>query len=134
MNYKLFAIILIVSGILLSSYLYYTVITQQELNYCSINQILNCNTVERSPYSRFYGIPLPILSILWFTTVLISLLFNRFTILEFLIFIAIIFIAYLVFTEIFLIGSICILCTITQALGISIIYPVKKLKKKKNNT
>jgi len=129
-KYKILALILATAGLILSAYLYYTTTNQQELGYCDINKILSCTSVENSIYSKLFGIPLPLLAIAWFTLVLLFTLFERLSIVEFLVFVAIIFVAYLVFTEVVLIGSICILCTITQILGLSIIYPIRKMRRR----
>jgi uncharacterized membrane protein len=130
--YKIIAVILTIIGIILSTYLYITYLNPTTINYCNINDYLNCSSVEQSPYSKLFGIPLPIPAIIWFTITLITILIEKYQITKFLIFLATIFVAYLIFTEVFLIGAICIYCTITQIIGLSIYYPVRKEEKRKS--
>ncbi|QXJ32048.1 hypothetical protein J5U21_01699 [Saccharolobus shibatae] len=91
-------------------------------NSCTINSVISCSSVETSIYSTFLGIKLYYYGMAYFSAIIVlSLLVVkeiRINITGYLIFllsiIASIISVYLIYTEIFLLGHICILCTLAH--------------------
>ncbi|MEM5820705.1 MAG: vitamin K epoxide reductase family protein [Candidatus Aenigmatarchaeota archaeon] len=128
MIYQKLLIFLCILGILFSAYILYVQESSKNVYYCNINDFLSCDKVIYSEYNNLFGIPLPILSIIWFFGILVLSLLKMYSIIEYLVLASLMFIGYLVYVEIFILASICILCTIAHIIGISILYPVRKLK------
>ncbi|QXJ28738.1 hypothetical protein J5U23_01607 [Saccharolobus shibatae B12] len=91
-------------------------------NSCTINSVISCSSVETSIYSTFLGIKLYYYGMAYFSAIIVlSLLVVkeiRINITGYLIsllsIIASIISVYLIYTEIFLLGHICILCTLAH--------------------
>lgn len=112
--------IISIASIIVSSYLLYLHYSNVE-SFCDISQSISCDIVNKSPYSEFppgSGVPVSLMGILTFIIVLISIqqiknnkhkkaLSN---LIFYLMTISLLFALYLVYTELFLILSICILC------------------------
>lgn len=117
--YYIFSII----GLIISIFDYYQyyIINYQIIPLCTTSKIssslqINCNAVLRSQYSRIFSIPLDIFAMIYF---LLDILIYRFfnnkrRIIFFWRLLGFLFVPYLIYTEIFLIHSICIYCTIMQ--------------------
>ena len=143
-----FIIALSVIGILIASYLAVLHYSDFE-SFCDISKGLSCDIVNKSEYSVFpplYGIPVSILGIFTFIIIItLALLIKRgkpiaffdetvksSTLAKLLLLICIIsllFAAYLVFTEAFLILSFCILCLILDTILIIIAIKSYQLKR-----
>jgi uncharacterized membrane protein len=90
---------------------------------CDINDRFSCSNVNGSPYSAVLGVPTAFLGFVWFLAALMLAWLARRSYLkksEFYLFLwcalGIMFVAWLVFAEIILIGSICLFCTLVHAL------------------
>ncbi len=90
--------------------------------FCEIGNTFSCESVIQSEYSRFMGIPLAAFGAMWFVVALalsiaalaelrVGLLLVSWSVLGVLGAFA------LLYIEVFLIGSICLLCTIAHAIG-----------------
>ncbi|QGA53904.1 vitamin K epoxide reductase [Sulfolobus sp. E5-1-F] len=98
-------------------------------NSCTINSVISCISVETSRYSTFLGIKLYYYGIAYFSAIILLFLFvvmgigtNISGYLIFLLSIlASIISIYLIYTEIFLLGHICILCTLAHVSIFSIL-------------
>ncbi|AOL16684.1 hypothetical protein BFU36_08190 [Sulfolobus sp. A20] len=116
-------------GILISSYLTYETLFQTHLTgYCNVNSYVSCSTVASSPYSRFFGIPVSVLGLAWFILMMSLWMIKR----ELTIFpwvVGIIFVGYLIYTEIDLIHAICIYCTSAHVIAIIMGYFVIKVSR-----
>jgi uncharacterized membrane protein len=115
-----------VAGLLVSAYLAYLSFTPPTS--CPIGEyaIFSCNAVIYSQYSHFYGVSVALLGLGWFVVVLglIGLAWwdERFmwgVVVWSLLGAA--GVAGLVYTEIFLLGSICPLCTIAHVTGLAVL-------------
>ena len=116
-------------GLALSAYLvyYHYDLRLNHDDWCDFGQFLNCNNVLLSPYSEIAGVPLGALGAVWFiiTAVLLHFKIRRpessaslWLFIWTLIGVASTF--GLVYTELFLIGSVCILCTSSHLMGIAV--------------
>lgn len=93
-------------------------------NFCDVNKVVNCGAVEFSPFSHIMGIPVALLGLVWFVSTAIA--WNVRELREYVPFLwilAVIFVSYLISTELIL-GSICIYCTTAQAAGVLMIIPI----------
>jgi uncharacterized membrane protein len=117
--------ILCTFGMLVSVYLLYehSKPLGTENGFCDINDRFSCSTVNSGPYSEFFGIPTAFLGFIWFMTALMmawmvrrSYLKNADKYLFFWSVVGILFVALLIFAEIFVIGAICSLCTFVHVL------------------
>ncbi len=90
--------------------------------YCAINQFLSCGPVITGEYSSFLGIPVAAYGVLWFaaSSVLSLRSLNRPRLLRYLAWwglLGMAFVAYLVYLEFFVIGSVCLYCTLAHLMG-----------------
>ena len=76
--YFITVLVLVISGLLISGYLFrshylnYTDINYQ--SFCAISNSINCDTVSQSPYSIILGVPVPIWGVIGFTLLLTFLM------------------------------------------------------------
>ena len=132
-----------VISIIISSYLLYLHYSDKE-SFCDISAGLSCDIVNRSIYSEFppgSGIPVSLMGIITFAiiTVLSELIYmNKISkntkklfsnLIFYLMIISIIFAAYLVYAELFLILSVCILCVVLDIFIILILILSYKLRR-----
>ncbi|AAK41821.1 vitamin K epoxide reductase family protein [Saccharolobus solfataricus] len=91
-------------------------------NSCTINSVISCSSVENSIYSTFLGIKLYYYGMAYFSAIIVlSLLVVKGTVkniigyvISLLSIIASIISVYLIYTEIFLLGHMCIVCTLAH--------------------
>jgi uncharacterized membrane protein len=122
--FNILAYALILSGISLSSYLTYLTITTTA---CPISG--GCDLVIASPYSRILGIPVAILGIIGFISILLFLRIKSYVGILFLGIAGILFIAYLQYLQINVIGQICSFCTSAHFLySLSFIFSLLSMK------
>ncbi|MCS7126464.1 MAG: hypothetical protein NZ929_06110 [Aigarchaeota archaeon] len=100
-----------------------------------------CEKVLLSPYSKFFGISLAILGMMWFIILLaltLTSMYKRGKTTSLLLLswslISIPSVIFLTIVELFLIESICIYCTISHILGLSSIIPAYKNAKSFNQS
>lgn len=124
LNWKQYSIILLSSlGILVSLFLALVVEIETILGCTITGTPLDCTKVLSTEFSTFLGIPVSILSALWFV-VLFSIYFVKYQneiLIALLSIIGFGSIVYFVFLELFVIHYICLYCTIGHILGIIII-------------
>ncbi|AEB95384.1 MAG: vitamin K epoxide reductase family protein [Metallosphaera sp.] len=101
-------------GLADSAYLLYVTSEGRNPSYCNISSTIDCGKVEFSPFSHFFGVPDALLGVLFFIVTLSLWILNKTVTLRYLWILGSVFVFYLVYTE-FLIGSLCIYCTIAQA-------------------
>jgi uncharacterized membrane protein len=95
---------------------------------CPTNGFVDCAKVTSSIYSHLFGVPVALLGVLWFLGVLGATFSKTLSELLFPLWvIGLIFVGYLVFTELFLIHSICEYCTVVHIATVLLGYPVVKL-------
>ncbi len=141
-------IIISIVSMVISAYLIYLHYADTS-SFCDISPSISCDIVNKSRYSEFppgNGIPVSILGFLTFSVILILLMmikegfvyrFNKkkfdkrsfINIIIWILGVSIIFSGYLVYTELFLILSICILCIALDVLIILMLILACKLKK-----
>ncbi|MGI0061348.1 MAG: vitamin K epoxide reductase family protein [Nitrosotalea sp.] len=131
MRSKIFLAFVII-GISLSLYLIYFHYAAREglPSWCNINDRINCTNTILSSYSEVGDAPLGVFGVIWFSVS--GLLYhnklgfskNASVNAPFYLFIwaaiGVVSAAYLVYVEIFVVGSICLLCTATHATGVAI--------------
>ncbi|PSN86606.1 hypothetical protein B9Q03_11595 [Candidatus Marsarchaeota G2 archaeon OSP_D] len=94
---------------------------------CPSTGIINCAKVTTSTYSHILGVPVALLGAIWFIVIIALVLLDlNWALLPFWT-LGLVFVAYLVFTEVFLIHSICVYCTAVHITVLVLGYPVGKL-------
>src|SRR5579875_2749453 len=88
---------------------------------CPSTGVIDCGKVITSTYSHIMGVPVALLGALWFVAILILVYFDlKSVLLPF-------WTLGLVFTEVFLIHSICVYCTAVHVTVVALGYPAAKL-------
>ena len=111
-----------IAGVILSTYL--TIVSTQTQTACILNGLFSCDAVISSAYSKIMGIPVAVLGLVWFI-VATALCLTSFLkpiprlLLSWSI-VGLLAIFPLVYTEIYLVGALCLLCTLAHVLGIII--------------
>jgi uncharacterized membrane protein len=98
--------------------------------YCPNSGIINCSEVTSSPFSHVYGVPVALLAVLWFASLLVlgSWKPSFYPYLMMPLWIAgVVMIGYLIIAEILFIHAICIYCTLAHACALLLGIPVAKL-------
>lgn len=123
-SYRYFIAILAVVGLGIMSYLTYIHYANVK-SFCDLSAEVSCDVVTTSIYSEVFGIPVSVLGLLYFATVLIISLAKKslpiFQALFFLTVFVLIPSLYLTLTEILFIKSFCILCETSKALMLTIL-------------
>lgn len=118
------AILLTVAGLAVSAYLTAADVWREQVPLaCATSALVNCDVVTSSPQSRIGPIPVAVLGLAWFVGMLAMLAFERrpsvlgsgplqlaWTAGALLV------VLYLVYAELFLIGAICLWCTVVHVL------------------
>ncbi len=98
--------------------------------FCPTGGVINCEKVTQSPYSHPYGIPVALLGLLWFATMLglgtLRLSFAPYLMLP-LWLAGIIMVGYLIYVEAFLLHAICLYCTLAHLCTALMVIPVVRL-------
>jgi uncharacterized membrane protein len=112
-------------GLLVSAYL--TVLSFSPPSSCPVGDFsfLSCNEVIWSKYSHFYGVSVALLGLIWFIIVigLLALAWKSERLVMVVVawsLLGVVGVATFVYTELFLLGSVCPLCTIAHLSGLAI--------------
>jgi uncharacterized membrane protein len=117
-------------GLADSSYLLAEFLSGQFTLYCPSIGIVNCAAVTSSEYSRFLGVPVALLAVIWFITMASLFVINSASLNHLLIplwVVGVVFAGYLIFVEFFLLHAICPYCTVAHATGMVLGAPSIKL-------
>jgi uncharacterized membrane protein len=118
-------------GLADSSYLLAEFLSGQVALYsCPNIGVVNCAAVTSSGYSRFLGVPVALLAVIWFITMASLFVINSASLnplLTPLWVVGVVFAGYLIFVELFLLHAICPYCTLAHATGMVLGAPSIKL-------
>ncbi|MCL4508071.1 MAG: vitamin K epoxide reductase family protein [Chloroflexi bacterium] len=118
------ALVLTVAGLGISLYLSAVHLSSQVTLYCSQSTLVNCERVITSPASIVFGIPVAFFGVAWFLGMLLLLLAGQRLILPQIRLLWAIggvgAVLYLIYTELFTIGVICLWCTSVHVLTVLI--------------
>lgn len=112
-----------------SHYRTYTDIGYQ--SFCALSRLVNCDTVSQSPYSIFFGVPVPVWGIVGYGFFLILLTFSSlpgaqhkrvWTLLFLMSLCFTIFSLFLAFISAYMIKSYCIMCILSHAVNLFLLY------------
>jgi uncharacterized membrane protein len=136
-NYAILTVALI--GILLAAYAIPLHYKTSADSLCNVSETLNCDKVNKSPWSELFGIPVSILGLLSYLAVFVGVLMRKaiqritaFTEKDFwqymLYFVSVMFLfqAYLTYAEIFWIHAYCIVCVASQLCTAALVFFVWK--------
>src|SRR3989344_4768095 len=116
---RLVIIFLSAAGVGIMVYLTYVSFTQNQ-SFCDISKEVSCDIVVNSLYSKVFGVPVSVLGLFYFVTVLfLALLSKKEKAIKTIFLLTLLSIfpsLYLTFTEIFFIKSICLLCETSKVL------------------
>ena len=116
---RLVIIFLAAAGVGIMVYLTYVSFTQNQ-SFCDISKEVSCDIVVNSLYSKVFGVPVSVLGLFYFVTVLfLDLLSKKEKAIKTIFLLTLLSIfpsLYLTFTEIFFIKSICLLCETSKVL------------------
>lgn len=113
-----------IAGLIAS--LYISLVRLSPPEFCELGSLFSCEEVLFSPYSSFLGIPMEYYGAAWFTVSLLLSIFSLFSRVGKILLLGwsvlgILGVIYLVYVEVFLVNSICILCTVAHVFGILIL-------------
>jgi uncharacterized membrane protein len=115
------AILLSIAGIATSLYISYS--RSSLPSFCEIGSEFSCSEVLSSQYSSFFGISMEYYGAAWFVVSLVLSVFSlvktraRTALFGWSV-LGLLGVAYLAYLEVFVINSICVLCTVAHVLGI----------------
>ncbi len=118
------------AGVADSLYLLAEALNAQVTLYCPTIGIVNCVAVTSSEYSRFLGVPVALLAVFWFITMMSLFIINSGSLNHLLLplwVVGLVFVGYLIFVELFLLHAICPYCTLAHAAGILLGAPSIRL-------
>jgi uncharacterized membrane protein/protein-disulfide isomerase len=108
-------------------------------SFCALSRSINCDTVSQSPYSIFWGVPLPVWGIMGYTFFLLFLLFAKTNaaqkqrIWSLLIVLSALFSIYsliLALISTFVIHSFCIMCILSYAVSFLLLFGTWMIRKR----
>ncbi len=130
-----------IAGIILSSYMayyHYQLRNSSGTGWCDLGKFINCENVLLSKYSEAFGIPVAYFGVLWFAAMFAMEFQKQFSSLlkkyhEPILFLwcvaGLAIVSFFVFVELFVLHSICILCTGVHVLVIAIsIFVFKRMR------
>ncbi|MBI2595521.1 hypothetical protein HYW46_02170 [Candidatus Daviesbacteria bacterium] len=121
---KIFIVILSLIGVGIMSYLTYIHYTNTR-SFCDLSETVSCDVVTTSIYSEIFGVPISIMGLGYFLTVLLIILLSKskkvFQLIFFLTILMLIPSLYFSILEIFVIKAVCILCEASKTLMILIL-------------
>jgi uncharacterized membrane protein len=120
-------IVFVITGLLVSAYLTYLSLLPPTS--CPIGSLgfLSCNEIIYSTYSKFFGISVALLGLGWFFIAFGLIVFARrnqrfmYSVVAWSL-LGAVGVAGFIYTELFLIGSVCPLCTVAHIAGVAILF------------
>ncbi len=129
-RWRLFGLVVSAVGLVDAIYLLSDSLFPSVQLYCPTSGAINCALVTSSSYSRFAGIPVALLGVLFFAGMLVVMWLNNPTLNYVLMpmwMIGVIFVGYLVYAEVFALDAICLYCTLDHILALLLGVPAIKL-------
>ena len=135
-------------AIILFAYLINVHYKPSQSRFCDISEDISCDIVNKSLYSEIFGIPVSVLgaltflAVLWLSWMLLrkhatkSEFLSHSNLLKMILVIAVvstIFSLWLIYAELYLILSICLLCVVADVLILAMLYVSLQLNKRKIN-
>jgi uncharacterized membrane protein len=107
-------IVLSVLGILLATYLFYNFLTKPLFESCYFNSRINCDAVTKGSLSTLFGIPVPLIGLLGYITILFSSVFKKKLLVLGMSTFGMVFCLFITYQEIFILKVICPVCLTCQ--------------------
>jgi len=122
-------------GILLASYLFYNFLTKPLIESCYFNSHVNCDAVTKGSLSTFFGIPVSLIGLVGYITILFSSIFKKKLLVLGMSTFGMFFCLFITYRELFILKVICPVCLMCQLvmlivflLGIYLNLNIKKTK------
>ncbi len=146
--YLISSLIISLIGVIDSLYLFYGEISNNLYCIISLNQSFNCKTVNFSKYAKIFGIPVSFFGVLFYLTIIISMIIiyysiknDRFSddlinslitlVLPILTIFSMLFSTYLTVIEALVLKSFCEFCLLSYVCSILLVFSVMLLKKER---
>ena len=107
-------IVLSVLGILLATYLFYNFLAKPLFESCYFNSRINCDAVTKGSLSTLFGIPVPLIGLLGYITILFSSVFKKKLLVLGMSTFGMVFCLFITYQEIFILKVICPVCLTCQ--------------------
>ena len=107
-------IVLSVLGILLATYLFYNFLTKPLFESCYFNSRINCDAVTKGSLSTLFGIPVSLIGLLGYITILFSSVFKKKLLVLGMSTFGMVFCLFITYQEIFILKVICPVCLTCQ--------------------
>lgn len=129
-RWRIFGLVLGIAGLADSLYLAAESINPEIPLYCPSVGILNCAPVTTSSFSRFIGVPVAVIGLVWFVLMLAIISLDKpglnYALIPLWVLSAVS-VGYLVSVELFILHAICPYCTLAHILGLLMGVPAFKL-------
>jgi uncharacterized membrane protein len=124
-----------VLGILLATYLFYNFLTRPLIESCYFNSQINCDAVTKGSLSTLFGIPVSLIGLVGYITILFSSIFKKKMLVLGMSTFGMVFCLFITYQEIFILRVICPVCLACQLVMLIVfllaIYLNLKTKKTK---
>lgn len=107
-------IVLSVLGILLATYLFYNFLAKPLFESCYFNSRINCDAVTKGSLSTLFGIPVSLIGLLGYITILFSSVFKKKLLVLGMSTFGMVFCLFITYQEIFILKVICPVCLTCQ--------------------
>jgi uncharacterized membrane protein len=107
-------IVLSVLGILLATYLFYNFLTKPLFESCYFNSRINCDAVTKGSLSTLFGIPVSLIGLLGYITILFSSVFKKKLLVLGMSTFGMVFCLFITYQELFILKVICPVCLTCQ--------------------
>ena len=126
--------ILAAIGLILASYLFYSYLAPTPPGWCDINSTVNCNAVTKGPLAEFLGIPVSLVGLIGYITILYASMMKFKKLHLFMVSFGMIFCLRLTYLEIFAEKVFCPVCGACQLVMLTLFIISLKLNRAHDST
>ena len=121
------SVVLAAFGIILASYLFYSFLAPTPPGWCDINSTVNCDAVTKGPLAEFLGVPVSLVGLIGYITILYASLMKFKKLHLFMTSFGMIFCLRLIYLEIFQLKVFCPVCGACQLVMLTLFILSLKL-------
>jgi uncharacterized membrane protein len=101
-------------GVLLAIYLFYNFLTKPLVESCYFSSQINCDAVTKGPLSTLFGIPVSLIGLVGYITILLSSIFKKKLLVLGMSTFGMVFCLFITYQELFILKVICPVCLACQ--------------------